>query len=219
MFKNGEGPSLKEDFRNRFRNVSRLMDCVGCDKCRLWGKLQTAGYGTALKVLFEFDNNKEPKPPMLKRTEIVALFNTYARLSSSMDAVQQFRAMVEERDHPAKPHYVGGIPDRAKKPRHVIVPKSEGGSAPSSAKASQPSMAVDDEDDERVRPERTVKHEVDDELARVLKAFRWVVKSWIALPGILWHIFTSEAHRLWQSYIGLPVGPRTWHFRDHFDEL
>ena len=35
---------LKEDFRNRFRNVSRLMDCVGCDKCRLWGKLQTVGY-------------------------------------------------------------------------------------------------------------------------------------------------------------------------------
>jgi ERO1-like protein beta len=40
---------LKEDFRNRFRNVSRLMDCVGCDKCRLWGKVQTQGYGTALK--------------------------------------------------------------------------------------------------------------------------------------------------------------------------
>ena len=51
MFKNGEGPYLKEDFRNRFRNVSRLMDCVGCDKCRLWGKLQTAGYGAALKTL------------------------------------------------------------------------------------------------------------------------------------------------------------------------
>jgi ERO1-like protein beta len=29
MFVNGEGPSLKEDFRNRFRNVSRIMDCVG----------------------------------------------------------------------------------------------------------------------------------------------------------------------------------------------
>lgn len=28
------------------------MDCVGCDKCRLWGKLQTHGMGTALKILF-----------------------------------------------------------------------------------------------------------------------------------------------------------------------
>jgi hypothetical protein len=94
MFVNGEGPSLKEDFRNRFRNVSRLMDCVGCDKCRLWGKIQTNGYGTALKVLFEFDNNKSDMP-VLKRTELVALFNTYARLSESMRAIGKFRQMVD----------------------------------------------------------------------------------------------------------------------------
>ena len=31
------------------------MDCVGCDKCRLWGKVQTTGLATALKVLFELD--------------------------------------------------------------------------------------------------------------------------------------------------------------------
>lgn len=95
MFTNGEGPSLKEDFRNRFRNVSRVMDCVGCDKCRLWGKLQTAGYGTALKVLFETSDETVGAPPHLKRTELVALFNTYARLSSSMHAIGKFRAMYE----------------------------------------------------------------------------------------------------------------------------
>ncbi|GAB1297920.1 ERO1-like protein beta [Apodemus speciosus] len=33
--------SLKEEFRLHFKNISRIMDCVGCDKCRLWGKLQT----------------------------------------------------------------------------------------------------------------------------------------------------------------------------------
>lgn len=31
------------------------MDCIGCDKCRLWGKVQTTGLATALKVLFELD--------------------------------------------------------------------------------------------------------------------------------------------------------------------
>jgi ERO1-like protein beta len=31
------------------------MDCVGCDKCRLWGKVQTIGLATALKILFEMD--------------------------------------------------------------------------------------------------------------------------------------------------------------------
>lgn len=46
---------LKEQFKTHFRNVSRIMDCVGCDKCRLWGKLQVSGFGTALKILFELD--------------------------------------------------------------------------------------------------------------------------------------------------------------------
>lgn len=34
------------------------MDCVGCDKCKLWGKLQVQGLGTALKILFsgKFDS-------------------------------------------------------------------------------------------------------------------------------------------------------------------
>ena len=34
------------------------MDCVGCDKCKLWGKLQVTGLGTALKVStkLEFEN-------------------------------------------------------------------------------------------------------------------------------------------------------------------
>jgi hypothetical protein len=26
-------------------------DCVSCEKCKLWGKLQVLGIGTALKVL------------------------------------------------------------------------------------------------------------------------------------------------------------------------
>lgn len=43
---------LREEFRMHFHNISRIMDCVGCDKCRLWGKLQTHGMGTALKILF-----------------------------------------------------------------------------------------------------------------------------------------------------------------------
>jgi hypothetical protein len=46
---------LKEEFKAHFRNVTRIMDCVGCDKCRLWGKIQTTGLATALKILFELD--------------------------------------------------------------------------------------------------------------------------------------------------------------------
>lgn len=46
---------LKEEFKNHFRNVTRIMDCVECHKCRLWGKVQTTGIATALKILFEMD--------------------------------------------------------------------------------------------------------------------------------------------------------------------
>lgn len=43
---------LREEFRIHFHNISRIMDCVDCDKCSLWGKVQTHGMGTALKILF-----------------------------------------------------------------------------------------------------------------------------------------------------------------------
>ncbi|KAH6853572.1 endoplasmic reticulum Oxidoreductin 1-domain-containing protein [Chaetomium sp. MPI-CAGE-AT-0009] len=220
MFKNGEGPSLKEDFRNRFRNVSRLMDCVGCDKCRLWGKLQTVGYGTALKVLFEFDNNDAPAVPILKRTELVALFNTYARLSSSMTAIQEFRAMVEQikaankfDERLEEAEKINIIPDRATKPRHAVPGSSE----------AAPSETADEPHADEESPnyeERTVKEDFDDELDKVIKVMKYIVRSWLRFPSLLWHIITSELRRLWQFYIGLPVYPRTWTFElPRVDEL
>ncbi|RXK36590.1 endoplasmic oxidoreductin 1 [Tremella mesenterica] len=87
---------LKEQFKTHFRNVSRIMDCVGCDKCRLWGKLQVSGLGTALKILFELDDKAlDPKinPDLLQRSEVVALFNTLHRLLESLAAVENFRKM------------------------------------------------------------------------------------------------------------------------------
>ncbi|KAK3489273.1 endoplasmic reticulum Oxidoreductin 1-domain-containing protein [Neurospora hispaniola] len=178
MFKNGEGPSLKEDFRNRFRNISRLMDCVGCDKCRLWGKLQTAGYGTALKVLFEFANNDtsattsktDEIPFKLKRTELVALFNTYARLSSSLDAIQKFRAMVEESEEgqQSQSHeQIEGsensgahhIPDRAKKPRHVIVSTPVAADDAEASVTNTATTAVDEAKAAGVTPAPMVEHQ------------------------------------------------------------
>lgn len=35
------------------------MDCVGCEKCRLWGKLQVLGLGTALKILFSVNGQED----------------------------------------------------------------------------------------------------------------------------------------------------------------
>ncbi|BFZ11697.1 hypothetical protein BsWGS_14736 [Bradybaena similaris] len=83
---------LKAEFVQHFRNISRIMDCVECDKCRLWGKLQVLGMGTALKILFSGDNINS-KHFQLTRTEIVALFNAFGRLSSSIHAIETFRKL------------------------------------------------------------------------------------------------------------------------------
>lgn len=56
FFTGPDAPVVMEEFKSHFRNVSRIMDCVGCDKCRLWGKLQVSGFGTALKILFALDD-------------------------------------------------------------------------------------------------------------------------------------------------------------------
>ena len=183
MFVNGEGPSLKEDFRNRFRNISRIMDCVGCDKCRLWGKLQTAGYGAALKVLFEFDNNA-PDVPMLKRTELVALFNTLARISDSLEGISEFRDMIEaeETEEESRGHFHKKdgekIPNRVTKPHHVVPGK----------RYDPTEEDFEEFEKEEIRMKReafnnqTFKDQFNTELTLVWKAMKYVVKGWVMFP-------------------------------------
>uniref|UniRef100_A0A3Q3X8C7 Uncharacterized protein n=1 Tax=Mola mola TaxID=94237 RepID=A0A3Q3X8C7_MOLML len=97
-----EAKTLKEEFRLHFKNISRIMDCVGCSKCRLWGKLQTQGLGTALKVLFserEIQNLPEHSPSkgfQLTRQEIVALLNAFGRLSTSIHQLHNFRLLLKD---------------------------------------------------------------------------------------------------------------------------
>ncbi|KAM0441291.1 hypothetical protein ACHAPT_000600 [Fusarium lateritium] len=202
MFVNGEGPSLKEDFRNRFRNVSRLMDCVGCDKCRLWGKLQAAGYGTALKVLFEFDNNSDDIP-VLKRTELVALFNTYARISSSLNAVNEFRNLLEERN-------AGDELDKMIK-EDTVRAKVEA--------EAETNEQMDDamrefiELRQRGPTDPSFSGRFAYELAHVRAAMKVVVRGWMRTPKALWNVITYEFHRLYRVWVGLPVGPRWWKFQ------
>ena len=96
LFREKEVQSLKEVYKTQFRNISRIMDCVGCDKCKLWGKVQVQGLGTALKILFS-QSVDEPKSSLnLSRTEVVALFNAFAQLSESIWHIQEFRDTSKE---------------------------------------------------------------------------------------------------------------------------
>lgn len=224
MFVNGEGPSLKEDFRNRFRNVSRLMDCVGCDKCRLWGKIQTNGYGTALKVLFEFDNNSSAIP-VLKRTELVALFNTYARLSESMRAIGKFREMVAaengEKASPSEQPSMPASPGR-NEPKTDDNKHEKGGEEKDS---SDPTHLWD----ELLKMQRRgpKSDSISDQFSHEISLFRQAVKvalhGWLHGSILLCRIAVNEVQRFWLYFLGLQPGPGvveySWTPRDKKKEL
>ncbi|KAG1973050.1 ERO1-like protein beta [Pimephales promelas] len=98
-----EAMQLKEDFKRTFKNISRIMDCVECFKCRLWGKLQTQGLGTALKILFSerqieaMPNTSNTNPSFqLSRQEIVSLFNAFGRISTSVRELKNFRSLLSK---------------------------------------------------------------------------------------------------------------------------
>ena len=167
-----QGPALlelKEDFRNRFRNVSRLMECVGCDKCRLWGKLQTAGYGAALKILFEFDEDKNGENPYLRRTELVALVNTLARISHSLSAIHHFNSLI---DAEASASHTPLQPSQ-------LIPQHE----------TEGERIYDDPDEDdsdsyyrSSRPAPSLLDDIRYEVRLVWRAYLYVLSSWISLP-------------------------------------
>jgi len=83
------------------------MDCVDCEKCRLWGKLQTHGLSTAVKILltptecidvdnFSRDEHVTHVCPKfsLGRREIVSLINAFARLTNSVVVLEDFKEKI-----------------------------------------------------------------------------------------------------------------------------
>jgi len=82
--------TLQENFKGVFHNVSSILDCVQCQQCKLHGKMAMLGYGTALKILFLPDDMLATS---LSRNEIVAFFNTIAKMSESVREVRELTNM------------------------------------------------------------------------------------------------------------------------------
>ena len=74
------------ELERRFQHLLQIMSCVGCDRCKLWGTLQSLGIGTALKVLLlENDDGGDLQQQLtLSRQEAVALIHTLERFSSAL---------------------------------------------------------------------------------------------------------------------------------------
>lgn len=86
MFTGDHSIELKNEFQQHFRNVSSIMDCVGCEKCRLHGKLQVLGIGTALRILFA-------QQSVLQRNEIMSLIVTLSKVADALYYVQQLQQL------------------------------------------------------------------------------------------------------------------------------
>jgi hypothetical protein len=200
MFQDAGANGLKEDFRNRFRNVSRLMDCIGCDKCRLWGKVQTAGYGAALKVLFEFDETKDGENPRLRRTELVALINTLGRVSNSLNAVQQFEKALASGTSSALPIH-STVPESPLRRKAGADKNSKNGHQKAKKKDSstdnpKKKVEADDDDafpdfpedpgwqgkDRRRGQSQSIADAFWEEWDLVWRAYVFVLKSWFGAP-------------------------------------
>ena len=86
--------------RDAFANITRIIDCVTCQRYRLWGNLQTRAIATSLKILFSSHLSNTGQPlyngsllKNLTRGEVVALVNGVAQLSKSIQFIESHRHM------------------------------------------------------------------------------------------------------------------------------
>lgn len=128
LWKGEDAASLRSELQGAFRNITRIMDCVGCEKCKMWGKLQLLGIATSLKVLFSTEDcagngngngigaahgkgNSLP-PLVLERNEVIALVNLLERLSASVEIVRSLSLQLA--DGHVHPQGLGAIQDLTK---------------------------------------------------------------------------------------------------------
>lgn len=73
-------------FKKSFQDICELMNCVGCSRCHLWGKLQVHGIGLAFRILFP----EELESVSLSWNDKVALLWTLDRFAKSIYVAGQF---------------------------------------------------------------------------------------------------------------------------------
>ncbi|MES1911617.1 MAG: hypothetical protein MHM6MM_004025 [Cercozoa sp. M6MM] len=87
----------KNELRQVFREISRIMNCVDCDTCRLHGKLQFLGIGTAMKVLWSHD---VPLAEDFERDEVSALIYAASKFTNAVEIANWMATEIERRRKP-----------------------------------------------------------------------------------------------------------------------
>lgn len=90
LFTGPQDKMLLQEIQERFFNISKVFDCIGCDKCRFNGKVQIKGLGTAMKILFSNPGEINKKVNKLTKIEIISLINLLNKLSESIEYYENF---------------------------------------------------------------------------------------------------------------------------------
>ena len=156
--------TLKAQFKGVFHNISDVMDCVSCQKCKLHGKLQLLGLGTALKVLLL---PEDMHAAALSRAEIVALVNTVAKFSRAIargarthrrrlgrgTRSRSRRGRLDERDEPLAAKARTDAKDAKESPETPATKKAEArGRPPPRAALGTPATKKAEEKEKRQNP-------------------------------------------------------------------
>ena len=101
------------------------MDCVTCEKCKVWGKLQILGLGTAIKILLtpesELSAHAGSVSGVLNRQEIIALINTLHQLSKSLVfAAHAGELELKEKLYDYGQHTIVGVSDSYHDYHHTL---------------------------------------------------------------------------------------------------
>lgn len=80
-----------DQLMRQFRNITSIIDCVSCQKCKLHGKLQVYGIATMLKIIFDIkDGNFN-----LNRNEIISYVNFFGKVSKSISYMRRINENIK----------------------------------------------------------------------------------------------------------------------------
>lgn len=222
--------NLKDEFRSRFRNVSAIMDCVGCDRCRMWGKIQTIGYGTALKILFE-DDNYDNHNLKFRRIEIVALVNTLDRLSKSITHINEFKTRyLQHLQDVAEGKTQPGVYDKIQEnnkagsfafPFVSQLPQKKNNIPQEKQQQQQPEQSEQNKEEVKkqksgmqlsakeigkIKPkDRTFGQEFKLAFLDVWEALKFVLSSYKQFPDLMGKLTLVQLNQWWSKLIGKPI--------------
>ncbi|OIR58004.1 MAG: endoplasmic oxidoreductin-1 [Amphiamblys sp. WSBS2006] len=110
-------------FQQALENAIVTIECVSCEKCRMWGKIQVQGIAAALRLITKKGENIQ-----LLRTETVTFLSVFGRLSESIHIKTVFTEMFEK--------------ERGKELRAETKKKTKQTTPTNSAVFSRPSLLV-----------------------------------------------------------------------------